>query len=385
MPTLAAQPKSEERVTPLELFYDLVFVLAITQVTGLMADNLTWSGLGEGMLILGTLWWMWVGYSWLTNVIDPEEGLIRLAFFAAMAAALICALAVPEAFGDEGVVFGVAYFIGRALHIAIYRIAAQDDPELRAQIGRFSVVLVFAALIPVAGLVDGPAKYAIWAFAAACDYGVAVVAGVDGWRLDHPAHFAERHGLIIIIALGESIVAIGLGAGTDLTAANLTAATLAIVVVGAMWWGYFDVVALVAERKLTERTGRDRILVARDGFSFLHFPMIAGIVLFALGTKKTLEHTGEELKLVAAVGLCGGVALYYLAHIAARLRNVRTLNRRRLVAVVGLVALIPITQQVSALTSLALVALVCATLTTYETVRYAERRAEIRHAREAHA
>ena len=274
---------------------------------------------------------MWVGYSWLTNVIDPEEGVIRIGFFAAMAAMLICSLATPEAFGDEGVVFGLAYFAGRVLHILIYRVAARDDPGMLAQVNRFAVVLVFAALIPVAGFIDGPAKYAIWTFAIVCDFGGAFMAGVDGWRLDHPRHFAERHGLIIIVALGESIVAIGIGAGIDLDLAEIAAASLAIVVVAMLWWSYFDVVARVAEERLVGRTGVDRVRAARDSYSMLHFPMIAGIVLFALGTKKTLEHPEEHLKLVAAVGLCGGVALYYLAHIAVRLRNVGTLSRRRIV------------------------------------------------------
>ena len=157
----------------------------------------------------------------------------------------------------------------------------------------------------------------------------------SGWRLA-PAHFAERHGLIVIIALGESIVAIGVGAEGNVDAGVVVAAVLGIVVAGALWWLYFDIVALVAERRLSNAAkGRERNEVARDSFSYLHLPMVAGIVLLALGLKKTLEHVDDPLKLVPAVAMLGGIALYLLAHVAFRWRNVHRFSTQRVVCAVG--------------------------------------------------
>jgi low temperature requirement protein LtrA len=201
------------------------------------------------------------------------------------------------------------------------------------------------------------------------------------------AHFAERHALVMIIALGESIVALGIGAeGVPLSAGVIAAAALGIAVACALWWAYFDVVALVAERKLREATGEAQLRLARDSFSYLHLPMIAGVVLFALGAKKTLGHVGDPLKLVPTIGLCGGVALYLLAHVAFRLRNVRTLSVRRMVAASVLLALIPVTHvlELPALATLALVATVAAGLIAYEALRYADARARVRAAEAAH-
>jgi low temperature requirement protein LtrA len=215
--------------------------------------------------------------------------------------------------------------------------------------------------------------------ALAIDYLGPLIAGTSGWRLS-PAHFAERHGLIVIIALGESIVAIGAGAGSDirLDFGEVTAAVLGIGISAALWWAYFDVVALVAERKLTEASGAARNALARDSYSYLHLPMIAGIVLLALGIKKTLAGIDEPLDTIPAIALCGGVALYLLGHIAFRLRNVGTLNRQRLVAACLCAGLVPLALNVDALVSIAAVGAVCTGLILYEAVRFGEARARVR-------
>ena len=186
----------------------------------------------------------------------------------------------------------------------------------------------------------------------------------------------------MIIALGESIVALGLGASHHLDAGAITAALLGLTVAAALWWGDFDVVAIVAERKLRETEGDAQLAMARDSYSYLHLPMVAGIVLFAVGVKKTLGDVGEPLKLVPAVTLCGGVALYLLAHILFRLRNVGSLNRQRLVVTGALLAVIPLGLAVAALITLALVALLCVGLIAYEAIRFAEARDRVRHAPE---
>jgi low temperature requirement protein LtrA len=373
----------EERVLPLELFFDLIFVFAITQVTGLVSDHPTWTGLLQGLLVLGVLWWSWTAYAWLTNTVDPEEGPVRLALFAAMGAMLIASLAVPDAFGDDALLFAFAYALVRAAHLALYAVAGRGDRDLLTAITKLGVGSALGvALLFVAAALDGWAQIAVWAIALAVDLAGAWVRGGRGWRLS-PGHFAERHALVIIIALGESIVAIGLGASHVLDVGALTATLLGLTVAGALWWAYFDVVAIVAERRLRETQGDAQLRMARDSYSYLHLPMVAGIVLFAVGVKKTLANVGDPLEAVPAVALCGGVALYLLAHIAFRLRNVHSLNRQRLVVAMLLVALVPVALAIPALATLAAVAALCVGLIAYEAIRFADARDRVRHAAEA--
>jgi low temperature requirement protein LtrA len=370
--------EAEQRVTPLELFFDLVFVFGLTQVTSLMSADPTWSGLARGMLVLAALWWAWAAYAWLTNTIDPDEGAARLAVFGAMAAMLIVGLAAPGAFDDDALLFGVAYLAVRVLHIVLYALAA-DDEDIRGAVMRLAPTSVVApGLILGAAALDGAAQGIVWLVALGVDYSGPLYGGGRGWRV-FPAHFAERHGLIVIIALGESIVAIGIGAaGIDLGGLVVLAAILGVVVSAALWWSYFDVVAIVAERKMTEAKGVARSRIARDSYSYLHLPMVAGIILLALGVKKTIGHVDEPLESVPAVALCGGVALYYLAHIAFRLRNVRSVNWQRLVAALGCLALIPVATNARAIVALAAIAGLCAILITYEAIRFREARARVR-------
>jgi low temperature requirement protein LtrA len=373
----------EERVTPLELFFDLVFVFAITQVTGFLSDDPTWDGLLDGMLVLAAIWWAWAAYAWLTNLVDPEEGAVRLAMLGAMTAMLVASLAVPGAFGAEAAIFGVAYLVVRVLHIVLYLLATRGDDMLAAVLRMTPTAISGPLLILGASAFDGAAQAALWAAALAIDYLGVLVGGGAGWRVQ-PAHFAERHALIIIIALGESVVALGVGAaGVPLDAGVIAAAVLGIAIVAALWWAYFDFVALVAQRKLGEVQGIVRARQARDSYSYLHLPMVAGIVLFALGLKKTLAHVGDPLETIPAVALCGGVALYLLAHVAFRLRNIRSLNVQRLVVAGALVAFIPAATELDALAALAIVAVASIGLVAYEAVRFREARARIRHARVA--
>jgi low temperature requirement protein LtrA len=373
------QIEGEERVTPLELFFDLVFVFAITQVTGFLADKETGEGLLRGLLLLAALWWAWAAYAWLTNTLDPEEGGVRMAVFASMAAMLVVALATPTAFGANAMVFAVAYFIVRALHLVLYAIAGKGDPELFAAVLRFTPGAVLGpSLLVVASFFEGPLELTLWGAALAIDYLGALVGRGRGWRLS-PAHFVERHGLIIIIALGESIVAIGVGAaGLPLNLPTLTAVTLGIVVSAALWWSYFDWLIFVSQARLTDARGAERADLARDLYSYLHLPMVAGIVLFALGMHETLAHFDEPLHLIPAIGLSGGLALYMAAHVALRLRTGGGWGHGRPAAAVVLLLLIPVATMVPALAALALVAAVCAGLIAYEALRYRYARSWIR-------
>jgi low temperature requirement protein LtrA len=370
----------EEKVTPLELFFDLVFVFAFTQVTGLMAANPTWEGVGQGMLVLAAVWWAWGGYAWLTNSLHSDDGIARLGLLAAMGAMLIAALAVPQAFGDDSVVFGIAYLAVRAIHIAVYIYGAPDLNNREAIRLLAPGLLAGPALIMIAGFLDGGAAAGLWVVALVIDYGTPYLRDVSGFTVS-PSHFHERFGLIVIIALGESIVATGSGLdATGLTAGVVATAIAGLVIAGAQWWAYFDVVALVAGRRFAETKGSAQARLARDSYGVLHLLLIAGVVLVALGLKKALLDVDEPLATVPAFALCGGAALYFLGHVAIRLRILGTLNRQRLFCAAILLALIPFATSVDALAAAIVVAVVHVLLIAYEALHFRDARDRVRHA-----
>jgi low temperature requirement protein LtrA len=370
----------EHQVTPLELFFDLVFVFAITQVTSLLADDPTWGGVLRGMLVLAALWWAWSAYAWLTSAMDVDEGGVRLVMLASMGAMFGVALAVPGAFGDDAVLFGVAYLLVRLLHLVLSAIVARDDPDRLGALLRFAPTAIFgASLLVLAGFLEGSERIAVWVVALAIDYLGPVVIGVgQGWQVA-PEHFAERHGLIILIALGESMIAIGLGAGFEPGTGVIVGAALGIVVVSALWWLYFDVASIIARGRLIQARGLELHRLALHSYSYLHLPMFGGIVLLALGLKTTIGHVDEALDTVPAVGLCGGAALYLLGHIAFLFRTTGRVFRRRTVGALVLLALVPVAVAIPALAALALVSAVCSLVVAYEVLRYREARVQVRH------
>jgi low temperature requirement protein LtrA len=378
---VSAVLRDGERVTPLELFFDLVFVLCITQCTALMARDPSWEGVAKGLLVLAVLWWAWTGYAWLTSVVDPEEGAVRFAMFGAMAALLVTALCVPQAFEQLGLTFAVALGVVRIGHLVLFGVASRDDPVLRRSVwtGLVPTTVVAIGLLTIASQVDGAVQGGLWALAIALDMGGPLVFGAEGWKLV-PGHFAERHGLIFLIALGESIVALGVGAQDGVDGEVIVASVLGVALCAAMWWAYFDVVALVAERRLGALTvGREQNEMARDSYSYLHYLMVAGVVLVALGLKTTLHGVGHHLQTVPAAALVGGVAVYLLAHVAFRLRNVGTVNKDRLATAVLLLALTPLAREVPALAALAVLTAVLWSMIGYEAVRFAAARDVVRH------
>ena len=373
-------PDAEHQVTPLELFFDLVFVFAITQVTSLLAHDPTWGGVLRGLLVLAALWWAWVAYSWLTSAMDVDEGGVRLTILCAMGAMFCAALAVPGAFGDHAVLFGAAYLLVRLLHLVLSTIVSRDDPDRRSALVRFVPTAILGPLLlVVAGFLDGNERIAVWVVALTLDYLGPVVIGVGrGWQVA-PVHFAERYGLIVLIALGESIIAIGVGAGFELDPGVLAAAVLGIVVVSALWWLYFDVAAIFARTRLRQASGLELHAVALHAYSYLHLPMIAGIVLFALGLEKTVGHVGDRLETVPAVALCAGASLYLLGHVAFLRRTTGRLFRRRTIGAIALLAAIPVALVTPALAALALVSAVCAFVVAYEAIHYRQDRLRVRH------
>jgi low temperature requirement protein LtrA len=381
---LSAARREGERVTPLELFFDLVFVLAITQCTALMSHDQTWSGLAQGLLILGVLWWAWVGYSWLTSVIDPEAGVVRLVIFAAMAAMLIVSLSVQEAFGNLALTFALGIGFYRTAHIFLFWLAGADDEDLqRSVIGLAVSTAVAVGILLLASLFDGLAQGALWALAIFLDMAGPYFFGAEGWKLV-PGHFAERHGLIVIIALGESIVAIGIGASGALDLGIGTAAVLGIFLAAALWWTYFDVVALISARRLGEaEVGRVQNELARDSYSYIHLLMVAGIVLMAFGMKVTIGHYDEHLHDVPAFALLGGLAVYLLGLVAFRWRHVHSLNRHRLGLAIVLLFLVPVATALPALVSVAVAVVLIWAMIVYEHRGYGPGRDQLR--REASA
>ena len=378
-PLVTAARRVGDRVTALELFFDLVFVLALTQCTALMAADPTWEGLVRGMLVLAVLWWSWGGYAWLTSVIDPEEGAVRVALFAAMAAFLIAALSVPGAFADDALAFACAYGIVRVAHIWLFTLTSRDDPGLRRSVmGLATGTAIGIALLLAASATDGVKQGALWAVALLLDVGLPFLFWSEGWRL-MPAHFAERHGLILIIALGESIVAIGVGSDAIVDVGVMVAASLGVGIAAAMWWLYFDVIVWLGEDALLHaEPGKEQNELARDSYSLLHFPMVAGVVLGALGLKTTLAHVGDALDPVPAAALLVGVALYLLAHFGFRWRMAGSVSTHRLVGGLAVLALYPVAITLPALVTVALVLAVLVALIVYEVIRFAETRERVR-------
>ena len=367
----------EQDVTPLELFFDLVFVFAFTQVTGFLVENLTWTGMARGAVLFAALWWAWVTYSWLTGAVPAEERLpARLVILTAMVAMLVVALAVPDAFGDDAVLFGGAYFVVRLLHVALYAVATPPethDAVLRAAPG----FLGGPALLVLAGFFDGPLAAVLWAVALAVDYGIVFVRGVEGFHVN-VGHFVERHRLVLIIALGESIVAIGVGAeGLNLGVVVVLAALFGIVLVIALWWLYFDYVVLAAEQRLARESGHEQTILARDSYSYIHLSMVGSIIFIALGIEQTVAHVGEPLGTVATVALFGGGALYLFGHNAFRFRDHGTVSVLRLGVAVTALVLISVAVRVPAIVALAGLTVLFVGLAAYETV-WSEHRNRVR-------
>jgi low temperature requirement protein LtrA len=370
----------EHRVTPRELFFDLVFVFAFTQVATLLADDPTFAGIGRGVLVLAALWWAWTAYAWFTNIVDPEENVIGAALLVALMAMFIAALVVPGVFDDDGVLFGAAFLVVCALHAALYAFVGRGNPDLLGAVLRLAPwTLSGATLILVAGFLDG-ARIWLWLAALACAYVGPLLSASTGWQL-HPSHFVERYGLVLIIALGEAFISIGIGAtGIGIGLGEIVAAILGLLVATSFWLAYFDFFSIRGEQILRDVQSAERVALARDAYTFAHFPMIVGIVLFAFAMKDIVAHVGEELDSVAAFALCGGSALYLLAHLAIRIRVLRRVILRsgRFVAALVLLLVLPLATMVPALAALALVTAVWLGLHTYELVWWRAARAESR-------
>jgi low temperature requirement protein LtrA len=338
---------TQQRATTLELFYDLVFVFAITQVSHLLLEHLTWEGAGQATLVLLVVWWSWNYTTWVTNELDPESIVVRLLVIALMLASLLMAIAIPEAFGDRALLFVGAYVaiqVGR--HTFLTFVAAERGTLERQRAGRILTWFVGAGALWIAGgLADGSTRTVLWLAALALDYGAPLVTFWLPWRprLTPRAwevgteHFAERFQLFIIIALGESIVITGATTGDlELTTARVAAFGLAFLATAALWWIYFSLVATIAQRRLEE--AENRTLLARDAYTYLHVLIVAGILLSAVGDELVIAHPTDELTDAQLAAVVCGPALYLLAHVALRLRITQKISGRRLAGAIACLA-----------------------------------------------
>ncbi|WP_026208159.1 low temperature requirement protein A [Catelliglobosispora koreensis] len=377
------------KVTPVELLFDLVFVYGFTQVTALMAHDPTWPVIVRSLCLLGLLWWLWTGFAWLGNVVQADEGPVRLILFAVMALLFIIDVTIPEAFHDNPgglygpFVFAVCYLIVQLIHNGSLFVAATGSPAAQ----RNTLLLLIPHLLTTALLLwagtqhDWPQTW-LWAAALAVTTGGIFLIRPEGWQLSAASHFSERHALMIIIALGESIVSIGVGVSQiPVSWAIIAASVLGIAVTAALWWVYFDVTAIMAEHALHHADDNARARLARDAYTYCHMPMIVGIILMSLGLKKVFEHLSDPLTTVGIVALFGGVALYLLAHVAFSWRTVHLLKPFRLGAALIMLALIPavLAMRLPALVDLCILVAVLVALVIVEFRRHATIRHRIRH------
>jgi len=370
---IEAAEEEERRTSYLELFFDLVFVFAITQVVTLILEDTSARGFGRAALVLGLVWWAWSGFTWMTNAVDIESRVTKLLFLAGMAGAFFVALAVPHSYGDEGAWFACAYAFIRLLNLVLYGWGLKDRPaQLAALMKLAPFFLVAPALVLAGGLVDDETlRTALWTASIVVDLvGVLAAGSENDWRIS-PAHFAERYALIVIIALGESIVAIGTGTG-KLPRDGMFAlsVTIAFAGVAALWWAYFGFVSAAVERALQKASPSRRGPLARDVFTIFHYPIVLGIVLFAVAAKKVLAHPEDPLSRPGRAALGLGVALFLAGFLLARYRVVRTIGWERAAAAGLTLIAVVVLRPIPAVALLAMVTAIVVVAIGAERLRY---------------
>ncbi|WP_083672489.1 low temperature requirement protein A [Micromonospora sp. CB01531] len=400
----AIQPAVQRAVgvAPKELFFDLVFVYAFIQVTSLMAADPTWHGLVRGLAVLAVLWWAWNVFAWLSTALRTDEPGTRLVYVAVAANILIIAIAIPVAFYDPSrvglygpLLFATCYGVVRALHLGSFWVVARGNPGLRRQLlllalaaGLATLLLLGAALLPELVGVRGPyspLRIALWLAAIAVDYGSRYLVNVTRWRISSASHWAERYGLIVIVALGEAIIATGRAvADQPISGLVVVGAILGTALVGTLWWVYFDVDAIAGERAVETAAGGDRSRLAADAYTFLHLVMVAGIVLVALGLGQTLALAHRRpglaagLPTLAHLALYGGVILYLIGDQAFWWRTQHRIRWIRGITTLVFVALVPLAAPWAGLAGLAVLVAVAIIFLIVEALRTAQLRRVLR-------
>jgi len=365
-PSRAVEPAV--RVSTLELFLDLVFVSTITQLTAFFIADMSPRGLLRVALMLGVIWWMYAGYAWLTNQVAPVSSFRRGMMIVGMAGFLTITLAIPHAYGDTGWAFGVGYFVVNLVHSGLFWYSGGPDAA-RAVAGLAPFNLASAGLVLAGGFLPDPWRSVAWAVALALQIVTPYLHGIGGFAIS-AAHFVERHGLVVIIALGESVVAIGAGAaGLPMDWRLVLTAVLGLILSYYLWWAYFGGDDQRAEHALggiADPQGRAR--AALRAYGYAHYAILLGIVLVAAGVKKLIGHAGGSLGWAAALTLGGGVALFLAGDLA--FRRVLRLGRPgyRLLCLAGALLTVPV-GLVTALGQLAAVTVVLVVLLSTEGYR----------------
>jgi low temperature requirement protein LtrA len=370
------------RVTTFELFFDLVFVFAVTQVTAFMVNEHGAVGLGQGLLILALLWWAWCAFAWLGQQAQADMGVVRIAMTVAMVAVFIVALAIPEAWHDAPgglngpVTLATAYVLVKFSHVAGYWIAAGQDTALRRQLLLSLVPWSLGSSLLVAGsVVGGGTQTIMWTLGLMLDIGGTYLASrsqFGQWRFHSPGHWAERHGLIVILALGESIVAIGVGASNHPVSTPLvTGAIFGVLISVALWSLHFRVLAPGVEEQLQRQQDPDRVKLARDAYTILHFPIISGIVVAALGVEEAMAHVGElrPFGVFSAGALVSGFSLYLLGHVVVWRRATGRWYLHRAGLALAVLALWPAVAAVPPLLALGAAVVMLGALVAWERAR----------------
>jgi low temperature requirement protein LtrA len=367
----------EQRATWLELFFDLVYVFAVTQLSHAILTDHSPRGLLRGGFLLLVVWWAWIYTTWMANWFDPDAVAVRLVLIGVMLASLLMAVAVPRAFVGDGLLFAVAYVVLQVGRNAFNVIVTERDSPYHQSFQRFLAwSLLSAPLWLAGGIVEGDARVVLWIVALAIDYLAPLVrywtpwlgaSDVDEWTIEG-SHFAERFQLFVIIALGESIVVTGAtasAAGVD----RPTVAALTVCFAGsaALWWLYFDRIAGFAQARLARAGDDESGLLGRDAYTYLHIPIVAGIVLCAVGDELVIAHPGDDASLFAAFAIAGGPAVYLLGHLLFRARMTGTTSWPRIVAVLVLALLVVLGTALPVLGLAALVVVILGVLVAIET------------------
>jgi low temperature requirement protein LtrA len=361
----------DRRTSPVELLWDLVFVFAVTQVTTLIALDLSWSGFGRGMLVLALVWWAWSAFVWAANAEHQESRVLRAILLLGMVFTFIAGLALPGAFNGSATLFAATYASVRILHLGLYAHASRRGRASWWSIAGFAItVAIGMALLLVGSFLEEGPRVVLWTLALAIDYaGPAWLTRerLRGLQEVAVAHFAERYSLFVIICLGESIVAIGFSAeGQAIDADLVIEVALGLLATIALWWTYFDRFASIAEARLRDHD--DPVLAAADGYSYLHLVIVAGIIVFAVGLEVTINDVGKAPSEAARLALCGGLAMFLVGNVAFRLRMVGAIGYAKLAGTAALLAIIPLGGALPALSTTAAATLVLVALCILETV-----------------
>jgi len=314
---MAAPAVPVARVSTLELFFDLVFVFTITQLTAVLAGNLSWRSAAQVAVMLAVILWMYGGYAWLTNSVAPNNTFRRTLILVGMGGFLTIALAIPDAFGAAGWAFGLGYFVVNAVHTGLFTVAGGFGAG-RAMKTLGPLNLLSATIVLIGGFTPGVWRFGLWFLAVLVCVASPYLHPVNEFTIS-PAHFVERHGLVVIIALGESVVAIGVGAADlRLNLVLILVAVLGLAIAYLMWWVYFGGDDTRAEEALAAIDPRHRARAAIHAYGWAHYGLLLGIVAVAAGIKKAVGHASGHLELPQAGALAAGLALYLLSDVAFR-------------------------------------------------------------------